>query len=52
MSKRFYPVGEGKMGVRYVGTIEKCRAEGIDAEIEDLTYDKLLTVLKPYLWWL
>jgi hypothetical protein len=52
MSKRFYPIGEGKMGVRYIGTIEKCRAERIDAEIEDLTYDKLLTVLKPYLWWL
>jgi hypothetical protein len=52
MTKRFYPIGEGKMGVRYIGTIEKCRAERIDAEIEDLTYDKLLAVLKDKIWWL
>jgi len=52
MSKRFYPISQDKLGIRYVSTIEKCRAERIDAEVEDLTYDKLITVLKPYLWWL
>lgn len=38
---------------RYVGTIEKCRAERqFNKEIQDLTYDKLVLALKDVLWWL
>jgi hypothetical protein len=39
--------------VKYIAVIEKCRAERMyNMEIEDLTYDKLIEVLRPYLWWI
>lgn len=43
----------GMQNVKYVGVIEKLRPDRqLNREVEDLTYDKLIEVLKPYLWWL
>jgi hypothetical protein len=42
---------ESAKPIRYIAKITKCRSERMfDKEIEDITYDKLVEVLKPYLW--